>query len=57
MTELTKQYTVVYKDDKTIISLNYNGGVTYPGVDDNYAEFDTQEELEQFILDNELVES
>jgi len=57
MIELTKPFIVVYHSSKEIEIKLTNNISTFPGIGLNYAEFDTQEELEQFILDNELVES
>lgn len=57
MKELTKPFIIVYKTDKsTIVKVENNEGITYAGGDDIGAEFDTEQELEDYISEHGLVE-
>ena len=57
MKRLTKKYRVIYRDS-VIINENYlmpQSGVTYPGNEAQSAEFDSLEEIESFIENNNLI--
>lgn len=56
MKKLTKQFTVVYNEEGQIIVKTDNNSETYVPEERLYAEFDTQEELDEFIVDNDLKE-
>lgn len=56
MITLTKLFIVIWNDDKQILVKDINNINTYHGDMYYSAQFDTQEELDQFILDNELIE-
>ena len=53
-TKLTKQFVVVYDENKSIISKSENNKETFVGIDKQGVEFDSKEELEQFIIENNL---
>lgn len=53
---LTKKYIVVYTDDNFIIVRDDNNVQCWPGAGKLYAEFDTVEELDSFISENNLVD-
>lgn len=60
MKTLTKKHAVVYNQEtKVIISRIQNGSrqfPTIPGGDDQSADFDTEQELEDYISENNLTE-
>jgi len=53
---LTKSFIVIYDDNKNIIIRQTENKETYVGKGSKYAEFDSEDELNQFIVDNKLVE-
>ena len=58
MQNLTKPYRLLYKDNE-IVNLDYKDyqtGHTYPAFDLSAEEFDTLEELEDFVDKNNLIE-
>lgn len=52
--KLTKQFIVVYNEKKEIISISSENSETYVGNGMLSAEFDTQIELDSFIVENQL---
>ena len=56
MVELTKKYSIVYKDKDLIFPLTEEGvnGKVYPAKDTEYAEFDTYDEAKAFVESNGL---
>lgn len=57
MKELTKSFIIVHKKDKSIIiKIKNNEGITYVGGNDTGVEFDTEQELDDYISENNLVE-
>ncbi len=56
MKKLTKKFVVVYDTDNLIITKSETNAETYVPKDRLSAEFDTQEELDSFITDNNLHE-
>jgi len=53
---LTKQFVLVYNEEKQIIVKCLDNVETYPGKETYYAEFDTIEELDSFIKENEIID-
>lgn len=60
MKKLTKKYSIVYyKDSKLIVFKITNGSPefpVFPAADTESEEFDTEQELEDYISENNLVE-
>jgi hypothetical protein len=54
--KLTKQYIVVYNEEKKIIIKADNNTETSPGLGCYFAEFDTEQELEDYVSENNLTE-
>jgi len=57
MKKLTKPFIVVYDENNSIIIKQIDNKETYVGKDDTGMEFDTEDELDKFIADNDLKES
>ena len=57
MIELNKKYIVVYKDNTIIAQEKDNTGHVYPAIDTQYFETDNENEFNQFIADNNLIDS
>lgn len=58
MNKLTKPYRLLYKNGE-IVNFDYKEyqtGCTYPAIDLSAAEFDTFEEMQDFIDKNNLIE-
>lgn len=55
--ELKKQFIVVYDNKNIIITKSMSNETTLVGEGRNGAEFDTQEELDTFIVQNGLKEN
>lgn len=55
-TKLSKPYVVVYNEEKKIIIKLANNLETFPGLGCHSAEFDTEQELDNYISENNLVE-
>lgn len=55
--ELKKRFIVVYDNDNNIIVKSESNTITLVGEGRKGGEFDTQEELEQFIVQNGLKEN
>lgn len=53
---LNRPHIVVYNDEKSIIIKLNNNTETFPGLGCYFAEFDTEQELEDYISENNLVE-
>lgn len=53
---LYKKCVIVYTVDGYIVLKDYNNQQCWPGVGKLYAEFDTEQELEDFITENNLEE-
>lgn len=51
---LIKKHVVVYDENKTIITQSNNNGETFVGEGRLFAEFDSEEDLNSFIVDNHL---
>ena len=56
MKELNKKYIVIHKDNIISIKETNFTGRCYPGEGFEYSEFDSEEELNEFIIEKELVE-
>lgn len=60
MKKLTKKYSIVYyKDSKLIVFKITNGSLefpVFPAADTESEEFDTEQELDDYILENNLIE-
>ncbi len=59
MIDLTKPYRLLYYNNEIINVFDYKEpqtGHTYPAFNISYAEFDTYQELIQFIEANQLIE-
>ena len=60
MKKLIKKYSIVYyKDSKLIVFKITNGSLefpVYPAADTESEEFDTEQELEDYISEHDLVE-
>lgn len=56
MEKLTKDYRVIHKDGILLFPVDYFKGLgeTYPAKGDSYAEFDTEEEAQEYIKVNNL---
>lgn len=56
MEKLTKDYRVIHKDGILLFPVDYFKGLgeTYPAKGDSYAEFDTEEEAQEYIKVNKL---
>lgn len=57
MVGLLKSFIVVYTPKKEIKVLLYDNVLTYPGGDDFYAEFDTSDDLDGFLISEGLIET
>ncbi len=60
MKKLTKKYSIVYyKDSKLIVFKITNGSLefpVFPAADTESEEFDTEQELDDYIIENNLIE-
>lgn len=56
MIELTKRFIVVYDDDKNIIVKSYTNERTIIGKGRHGNEFDTADELNEFIMSKQLTD-
>lgn len=53
---LTKKYRLIFKDKKVLVSGEFStGSKTYVGTGKTGLEFDSEQELEEYIIDNNLV--
>lgn len=57
MKKLTKPFIVVYDENNSIITKQTENKETYVGAGAKYAEFDTEEGLNQFIEEKGLKET
>lgn len=53
--ELNKKYIVVYSEEGWIVVIDYDNIRTFPGVGRLYAEFDTAQELDDYVLEHNLI--
>lgn len=54
MIVLTKPYVLIYKDGTAQNIIKENSGKVYPSATSEYAEFDTESEMNDFIEKNNL---